>query len=89
MSIDILDLFIQKAVELDKPVALHAIYDDAPVVCDLLEKHSAAKAHFHWFKGDRKTAERMVGNGYFVSVTPDVLYREKRGSWPGSIRWRK
>ncbi len=89
VSIDILDLFIQKAVELDKPVALHAIYDDAPVVCDLLEKHSAAKAHFHWFKGDRKTAERMVGNGYFVSVTPDVLYREKRGSWPGSIRWRK
>lgn len=75
--INILDVFIQKAVELDKPVALHAVYDDAPVVCGLLEKHSAAKAHFHWFKGDWRTAERMIRNGYYVSVTPDILYKEK------------
>src|SRR5699024_2780671 len=32
---DVLDAFIQKAVELDKPIALHAIYDDAPMACDL------------------------------------------------------
>ncbi|RYG72030.1 TatD family deoxyribonuclease [Lentibacillus lipolyticus] len=75
--IDILEVFIRKAMELDLPVALHAIYDDAPIVCDLLEKHSVAKAHFHWFKGDWKTVDRMLGNGYFVSVTPDILYKEK------------
>ncbi|QKY70137.1 TatD family hydrolase [Lentibacillus sp. CBA3610] len=73
----ILRMFIQKAVELDKPVVLHAIYDDAPVVCDLLEKHSSIKAHFHWFKGDARTVERMARNGYFVSVTPDIVYKEK------------
>lgn len=72
-----LEVFIQKAAELDKPIALHAIYDDAPVVCDLLEKYSAAKAHFHWFKGDKLTAERMVANGYFISVTPDILYEKE------------
>ncbi|TMN22883.1 TatD family hydrolase [Lentibacillus cibarius] len=62
---DVLEAFIQKAVELDKPIVLHAIYDDAPMVCDLLEKHSAAKAHFHWFKGDGRTVERLRANDYF------------------------
>src|SRR5699024_2356164 len=52
------------------------IYDDAPLVCDLLEKHSIEKAHFHWFKGDKETIDRMIENGYSISVTPDVLYKE-------------
>lgn len=70
--IEILDEFIKLAKNWHKPIALHAVYTDAPVVCDLLEKHSFARAHFHWFKGDAKTTERMIANGYFVSVTPEV-----------------
>ena len=31
------------------------IYEDAPLVCDILEKFNIKKAHFHWFKGDEKT----------------------------------
>lgn len=56
---------------------MHAVYDDAPMACDLLEKHSIEKVHFHWFKGDGKTIERMIANGYFISVTPDVVYEQE------------
>ncbi|WP_028392681.1 TatD family hydrolase [Bacillus cihuensis] len=72
--IEILDVFVKQASKLNKPIILHAVYDDAPVVCDLLEKHSVTKAHFHWFKGDAKTIQRMIQNGYYISVTPDCLY---------------
>ncbi|WP_267894852.1 TatD family hydrolase [Lentibacillus sp. Marseille-P4043] len=77
LYLEILELFIQQAVTLDKPIVLHAVYDDAPLVCDLLEKHSVKKAHFHWFKGDYKTIERMQQNGYYISITPDVLYERE------------
>ncbi|SFE04570.1 TatD DNase family protein [Lentibacillus persicus] len=75
--VHILDAFIQKAAQLNKPVALHAIYEDAPEVVGLLEKHSLSNAHFHWFKGDSDTMLQMRRNGYFISVTPDILYKNK------------
>lgn len=74
---ELLEVFIRKAAEVNLPVALHAVYDDAPAVLDLLEKHHVKKAHFHWFKGDPSTIGRLVANGYMVSVTPEVVYREK------------
>ena len=52
--IELLETFIKMAKKWDKPIVLHAVYEDAPIVCDLLEKHSVTKAHFHWFKGDEK-----------------------------------
>jgi TatD DNase family protein len=66
--------FIQLAAELDKPIVLHAVYEDAPMVLDLLEQHGVRRAHFHWFKGDAATVARLVAAGYCVSVTPDVCY---------------
>jgi TatD DNase family protein len=75
--VDILESFIRLSARLNKPIILHAVYDDAPIVCDLLEKHTIKNAHFHWFKGDKKTMERLIGNGYFVSFTPDILYEEE------------
>src|SRR5262249_667208 len=75
--LDLLETFIQLAKGWELPIVLHAVYDDAPSVCDLLEKHSITKAHFHWFKGDDRTITRMIENGYYVSVTPDVVYEEE------------
>lgn len=75
--IDTLDKFIQLAKEWEKPIVLHAVNEDAPTVCDLLEKHSVTKAHFHWFKGDNQTLKRMKHNGYSISVTPDVCYEKE------------
>ncbi|MBP0724109.1 TatD family hydrolase [Bacillus sp. RG28] len=75
--VDLLEEFIKLAKKLDKPIILHAVYNDAPVVCDLLEKHTIERAHFHWFKGDQKTMERLIRNGFYVSLTPDILYEEE------------
>lgn len=75
--IELLERFIIESNRLNKPIILHGVYDHAPIICDLLEKHSISKAHFHWFKGDSKTIERMIRNGYLVSVTPDVRYEKE------------
>jgi TatD DNase family protein len=75
--VKLLEDFIYLTKEYQKPIVLHAVYDDAPIVCDLLEKHSITKAHFHWFKGNQKTVLRMIQNGYFISITPDVIYEEE------------
>jgi TatD DNase family protein len=72
--IDMLETFIKAAKQWDKPIILHAVYNDAPIVCELLERYSVKKAHFHWFKGDEKTIARMMHNGYYISVTPDIVY---------------
>ncbi|KHE68168.1 TatD family hydrolase [Halobacillus sp. BBL2006] len=75
--LDLLEHFLRLANELDKPVVLHAIYEDADLVCDLLEKHQINHAHFHWFKGSPSTIKRMINNRFFISVTPDCLYEEE------------
>jgi TatD DNase family protein len=75
--IELLEIFIHLAKQWDKPIVLHAVYEDAPIVCEQLEKYSVTKAHFHWFKGDERTIAKMAENGYYISITPDVLYEEE------------
>lgn len=72
--IHLLDKLLALAARLDKPVVLHAVYEDADIVCDLLEKHRITRAHFHWFKGSPHTIKRMASQGYYISFTPDLLY---------------
>lgn len=71
---DLLEQFIIFAKKHHKPIVLHAVYEDADIACDLLEKHGVTSAHFHWFKGSPETTRRMAKAGYFVSFTPDLLY---------------
>lgn len=75
--VELLEQFLKLAKVWNKPVILHAVYEDAPIVIDLLEKHSIHKAHFHWFKGDAMTRQHMINNGYTISVTPDILYEKE------------
>lgn len=72
--VDLLEKLLILARQLDKPVVLHAVYEDADLVCDLLERHNVTKAHFHWFKGAEKTVRRMADRGYYISFTPDIVY---------------
>ncbi len=72
--IQLLDELLGLAARLDKPVVLHAVYEDALIACDLLEKHGIQRAHFHWFKGPEEALLRMIKNGYYISFTPDILY---------------
>lgn len=72
-----LDRMLAFAKCLERPVVLHAVYEDASIACDLLEKHHIQKAHFHWFKGPLNTINRMIEKGYYISITPDVFVEEE------------
>ncbi|SFG24867.1 TatD DNase family protein [Halobacillus alkaliphilus] len=75
--VTLLEYFIKLAAELDKPIVLHAIYEDADLVCGLLQKHGIRNAHFHWFKGSSTTIQSLIKNHYYISVTPDCVYKSK------------
>lgn len=73
----ILKEFIQVAAQLELPIVLHAVYEDADTVIEMLDDYQIVKAHFHWFKGSRQTMDKMIERGYVISVTPDCLYEEE------------
>lgn len=73
----LLERFVKLAAQLDRPIVLHAVYEDADKACELLERHNVKHAHFHWFKGATETIKRMIANGYYISVTPDVAYEQE------------
>lgn len=72
--IQLLDQLLELAARINKPVVLHAVYEDALIACDLLEKHGIKRAHFHWFKGPEEAIARMINIGCYLSFTPDILY---------------
>src|SRR5690606_19058826 len=69
----ILKKFIQVAAQLELPIVLHAVYEDADSVIEMLDDYRIKKAHFHWFKGSRQTMDKMIERDYVISVTPDCL----------------
>ncbi|MDI4646304.1 TatD family hydrolase [Cohnella hashimotonis] len=69
-----LDVFASLAAELDRPIALHAVYEDADKALDVLDRRGVRRAHFHWYKGAPGTTARIAARGHFISLTPDVLY---------------
>lgn len=75
--IALLDEFLGLAARLRKPVVLHAVYEDALIACDLLDKHGITRAHFHWFKGPEEAIARMIQRGDYISFTPDLLYEQE------------
>ncbi|MCM3758005.1 TatD family hydrolase [Sporosarcina aquimarina] len=75
--VKLLEHFMQKAVNCELPIVLHAIYEDAELVCDMLESYHIKHAHFHWFKGDDAVLDRVLRNGYVLSITPDVTYEQE------------
>lgn len=84
-----LDVFARLAAELDRPLALHAVYEDADKALDILDRHGVRSAHFHWYKGSPETTARLAARGCFISLTPDVLYepeiRELAATYPLSL----
>ncbi|MBX6395364.1 MAG: TatD family hydrolase [Alicyclobacillaceae bacterium] len=73
----VLERFCRLAVELDKPVVLHAVHARASEALQVLRRCGVKRALFHWLKAPVDTVEKLVEEGYFVSVTPEVCYRER------------
>lgn len=68
----LLERFIQFAAAYQLPIALHAVYEDADKVLELLDHYRIERAHFHWFKGSKQTIQNMIDRQYYISITPDV-----------------
>jgi len=65
------------ATRWDLPVALHAPHDAAADALEALKRHGVERAVFHWHKAPAAVTRAIVEAGYFVSVTPDVVYRDR------------
>jgi len=72
-----LDQLLAVAARYDLPVALHAPYGAAVGAFEALKRHDIERAVFHWHKAPPEITRAIVDAGYFVSVGPEVVYRER------------
>lgn len=72
-----LDRLLVLAARYDLPVSLHAPHGAAAVALQALRRHGIERAAFHWHKAAEDVTRAIVAAGYFVSVTPEVVYRER------------
>jgi len=68
---------LELAARWDLPVALHAPHGAAVGALEALLRHGIERAVFHWHKAPAEVTREIVSAGYFVSVTPEVVYRER------------
>jgi TatD DNase family protein len=72
-----LDRLLGVAARWDLPVVLHAPHAAAGDALKALKRHGIEQAVFHWHKAPDDVTRAIVDAGYFVSVTPEVVYRER------------
>jgi TatD DNase family protein len=72
-----LERLLALASRYDLPVVLHAPHGAAVMALEALRRRRIERAVFHWHKAPPDVTRRIVEAGYFVSVTPDLVYRER------------
>ena len=65
------------AVRFDLPVIVHAPHGAAQAALHALRDKGIERAVFHWHKAPADVTRAIVDAGYLVSVTPEVVYRER------------
>jgi TatD DNase family protein len=75
--IELLEQITYLASEYHLPLALHAVYEHAEIALKILQKYNIRLAHFHWLKASLPVVDAIIKSGYFISVTPEVCYRER------------
>jgi len=61
----------------DLPVVIHAPHAAAKRAFEMLKERNIDRAVFHWHKGPEDVTRAIVDAGYLVSVTPEVVYRDR------------
>jgi len=72
-----LHTLVQAAVRFDLPVVLHTPHAASAVALEIVQRYGPPGALFHWHKGAPETTAALCQAGYFLSVTPEVCYRER------------
>jgi TatD DNase family protein len=72
-----LEVLVQGAARSGLPVVLHAPHAMAALALNVVERYEPAGAVFHWHKSTPETTAAIHEAGYYISVTPEVCYRER------------
>jgi len=72
-----LSRLLRLAQRFDLPVILHAPHAAAAGALAALREARVDRAVFHWHKAPADVTREIVAAGYLVSVTPEVVYRER------------
>jgi TatD DNase family protein len=72
-----LDRLLGLAMRYDLPVALHAPHGAAAPALEALRRRGIERAVFHWHKAPPEVTKSIVDAGYFISVGPEVVYRDR------------
>jgi TatD DNase family protein len=73
----ILERFARLANELDLALILHCPHQSAADALTIIKGASVRRVVFHWHKSDEATTRAIIEAGYFISITPEVAYRER------------
>ncbi|HET7873937.1 MAG TPA: TatD family hydrolase [Methylomirabilota bacterium] len=65
------------ACRFDLPVVVHAPHGAAQLALDALKAKGVERAVFHWHKAPAEVTRAILDAGYFVSVTPEIVYRAR------------
>ncbi len=68
---------LRLASRFDLPVIVHAPHGAAMAALQALKARRVERAVFHWHKAPAEVTRAIVKAGYVVSVTPEVVYRER------------
>jgi len=82
---ELLKRFVGLARKTQLPVILHAIEGTASIALDQLIENGISKALFHWFEGNQADLERIIDNGYCVSISPDILHNRQYADFTDNI----
>ena len=69
--------FAQAAAAMDLALILHAPHRCAGEALAIIREAKVARAVFHWHKSDEQTTRAIIDAGYFISLSPEVGYRER------------
>jgi TatD DNase family protein len=72
-----LNRLLALAERYDLPVIVHAPHGAAVGALAALKARGIERAVFHWHKAPAEVTRDIVDAGYLVSVTPEVVYRER------------
>jgi TatD DNase family protein len=73
----ILERFARLANELDLTLILHCPHQTASDALNIINTAKVRRAVFHWHKSDEATTRAILEAGYFISLTPEVVYRDR------------
>jgi TatD DNase family protein len=72
-----LERLLALAARYDLAVSLHAPHGAAVGAFEALKRHGIERAVFHWHKAPAEVTRAIVDAGFLVSVTPEVVYRDR------------